>query len=39
MFQDPGKIYSALHACMARVPKDKLRRVSHIAICGQVPIS
>ncbi len=23
-FQDPGKIYSALHACMARVPKEKL---------------
>ena len=31
-----AKIYGALHSCIAKLPKDQLRRVIHIAVCGQM---
>jgi sedoheptulokinase len=34
--QDVGKIYGALHSCISKIPKDQLRRVVHIAMCGQM---
>jgi len=34
--QDVGKIYGALHSCISKIPKDMLRRVVHIAVCGQM---
>jgi len=34
--QDVAKIYSALHACISRISKEHLRRVIHIAVCGQM---
>lgn len=34
--QDMGKIFSALHGCIARIPHEQLRRVVRIAICGQM---
>ena len=34
--QDVAKIYGALHSCIAKMPKDQLRRVIHIAVCGQM---
>ena len=34
--QDVAKIYGALHSCIAKLPKDQLRRVIHIAVCGQM---
>jgi len=34
--QDVSKIYSALHSCISKIPKDQLRRVVHIAVCGQM---
>lgn len=34
--QDVTKIYSALHACISRISKEQLRRVVHIAVCGQM---
>jgi len=34
--QDVAKIYGALHSCISKIPKDQLRRVVHIAVCGQM---
>ena len=34
--QDVAKIYGALHSCISKMPKDQLRRVVHIAVCGQM---
>jgi len=34
--QDVTKIYSALHSCISRISKEHLRRVIHIAVCGQM---
>jgi len=34
--QEVSKIYSTLHACVAKISKDQLRRVVHIAVCGQM---
>jgi len=34
--QDVNKIYGALHSCISKIPKDQLRRVVHIAVCGQM---
>jgi len=34
--QDVNKIYGALHSCISKIPKDQLRRVVHIALCGQM---
>ena len=34
--QDVNKIYGALHSCISKIPKDQLRRVVHIAMCGQM---
>ena len=34
--QDVAKIYGALHSCISKLPKDQLRRVVHIAVCGQM---
>jgi len=34
--QDVAKIYGALHTCISKMPKDQLRRVVHIAVCGQM---
>lgn len=34
--QDVPKIISALHSCMTRLPKDALRRVTVIGVCGQM---
>ena len=34
--QNPSRIYSALYACLAKVPKDKLKRVKRIAFSGQM---
>ena len=30
------KIYGALHCCISKMPRDQLRRVVHIAVCGQM---
>ncbi|XP_071447302.1 sedoheptulokinase-like isoform X2 [Hetaerina americana] len=34
--QDAPTILSALYYCISRLPKDMLRHVSHIGICGQM---
>ena len=34
--QDVAKIYGALHTCISKLPKDQLRRVVHIGVCGQM---
>lgn len=34
--QDPSRIYSALHACLTRVPKERLKRVVRVAFSGQM---
>ena len=34
--QNPARIYSALYACLAKVPKNKLERVKRIAFSGQM---
>lgn len=34
--QDVSKIISALHNCLGRIPKDLLKNVSKIGICGQM---
>lgn len=34
--QDVPKIISAMHACMSRLPKDLLRHIRVIGICGQM---
>ena len=34
--QDVSKIISALHNCLGRIPKDYLKNVSRIGICGQM---
>lgn len=34
--QDVAKIYGALHSCISKMPKDQLRRVVHVAVCGQM---
>lgn len=34
--QDVPKIVSAVHGCVSRLPKEVLRRVSKIGICGQM---
>ena len=34
--QDVSKIISALHNCLGRIPKDMLKNVSKIGICGQM---
>ena len=34
--QDVAKIYGSLHSCISKMPKDQLRRVVHIAVCGQM---
>ena len=31
-----AKIYGALHTCISKLPKDQLRRVVHIGVCGQM---
>ncbi|XP_073984436.1 sedoheptulokinase-like isoform X2 [Rhodnius prolixus] len=34
--QNPPKICSALHACVSRLPKDILKQVTCIGVCGQM---
>ena len=34
--QDVGTVYGALHSCLSKVPRDLQRRVTHIAVCGQM---
>lgn len=34
--QDAGKLFSALHGCVSRIPHEHLKRVVRIAICGQM---
>lgn len=34
--QEVSKIYSTIHSCLSKIPKDQLRRVVHIAVCGQM---
>ena len=34
--QNPSRIYSALYACLAKVPKSKMERVKRIAFSGQM---
>ncbi|XP_046423723.1 sedoheptulokinase-like isoform X1 [Neodiprion pinetum] len=34
--QDVPKILSAVHSCVSRIPKDLLRQVVNIGICGQM---
>lgn len=34
--QDVPKIVSAVHGCVSRLPKDVLRHVKKIGICGQM---
>lgn len=34
--QDVPKILSAVHSCVSRIPKDLLRQVIHVGICGQM---
>ena len=34
--QDPSRIYSALHACLARIPRERLKKVIRIALSGQM---
>ncbi|KAK7870736.1 hypothetical protein R5R35_009888 [Gryllus longicercus] len=34
--QDVPKIISALNSCVSRLPKDQLKEVTHIGICGQM---
>jgi len=34
--QDVPKIISALHSCMSRLPKDLLRQIKVIGVCGQM---
>ena len=34
--QDAGKLFSALHGCVSRIPHEHLKKVIRISICGQM---
>lgn len=34
--QDAGKLFSALHGCISRIPHECLKKVERISICGQM---
>jgi sedoheptulokinase len=36
LIQDAARIALALHGCVSRMPRDKLRLVTSVGVCGQM---